>query len=69
MLPKQPNSYFKYSTMAFQMGAIIALFVWAGIKLDEYLNIESKVFTIILSLLGIFASLYLTLKDLINPKN
>lgn len=54
--------------MVFQMGAVIALFVWAGTKLDAWLSITNKLFTIILSLLGIGAALYLALKDFIKPK-
>ena len=52
--------------MAFQMGAIIALSVWGGNKLDERFNNKTPVFTIVLSLFGIGAALYLALKDLIR---
>lgn len=67
--PKQPNSFLKYSNLAFQMAAIIGLSSWGGIKLDEYYQNKNQVFTIVLSLLGIFAALYVVLKDLIKPKN
>lgn len=65
---KQPNNFLKYSNMAIQMAAIIGIGSWAGYKLDQYYTNETPVFTIILSLVSIFAALYLTLKDLISPK-
>ena len=54
--------------MAIQMGAIIGLGAWGGTKLDEYYKNQKPIFTIILSLVSIFAALYLILKDFINPK-
>jgi len=66
---KQPNPYFKYSNMAIQMAVIIGLGCWGGNKLDKMYNNDPPVFTIVLSLLSIFAALYLVLKDFIKPKN
>ena len=60
------DSYAKYSGLAFQMGAIIAVTVWGGVKLDELAENESPVFTIILSLLGVFAAIYTAIKDFIK---
>jgi F0F1-type ATP synthase assembly protein I len=67
-LPKQPNSFLKYSNMAFQLAIPIALGAWRGNKLDAYFQNKTPVFTIVLSLAGIAGGLYLVLKDLINPK-
>jgi predicted MFS family arabinose efflux permease len=67
MSQKQPNSLVKYSSMVFQMAAVIGLFSFLGIKLDEKLNSSNQLFTIVLSLIGIAAALYLTLKDFIRP--
>jgi len=52
--------------MAFQMIGIILLTTWGGVKLDELLRFETPVFTIILSLLGVFAALYTVLRDFIK---
>jgi hypothetical protein len=53
--------------MAFQMGGIIALGVWGGIELDKYFPISKfPVFTISLSLLSVFASIYFVIKDLLK---
>jgi F0F1-type ATP synthase assembly protein I len=66
--PKQPNLFFKYGNIAIQMGAIIGLSVWGGQKLDIRYQNTTPVFTIVLSLAGISAALYVALKDFIKPK-
>jgi F0F1-type ATP synthase assembly protein I len=48
--------------MGFQMAAVILLCVWGGSKLDTLLN-SKPLFIVILSLFGVFAALYLSLKD------
>jgi ATP synthase protein I len=63
--PKSPyNSYAKYSSMGLQMGVIIFVGVFGGFKLDELLNLKFPVFTVVLSLLSVFASIYFVTKDL-----
>ncbi len=53
--------------MAFQMGIIIFGSAWAGIELDKYVqSLSFPLFTVIFVLLGVFAALYLTLKDFFN---
>jgi F0F1-type ATP synthase assembly protein I len=68
MPPKQPNLLFKYSNMAIQMAVVIGLSAWGGQKLDAHYALQTPVFTIVLSLLGIAAALYLVLKDFIQPR-
>ena len=63
---KDLNNYAKYSGIAFQMIAIIALTTWGGIKLDKLAGFETPVFTIILSLLGVLAAIYTAVKDFIK---
>ncbi|MBI5010126.1 MAG: AtpZ/AtpI family protein [Bacteroidia bacterium] len=48
------------------MVAVIALTTWGGIKLDKLAGFEKPVFTIILSLLGVFAAIYTAIKDFIK---
>lgn len=62
----QPNPFLKYSTMAVQMAAIIGLSVYAGSKLDAKYATKKPWFTMGLSLFGIGAALYLTLRDLLR---
>ncbi len=61
------EKYAKYSALAFQMGIIIFIFVWAGMKLDEKFMDGKKVFVIVFSLSGVFIALYIALKDFIKP--
>jgi len=63
------NSFIRYSGLGFQMIAIILLFYWAGSKLDERSGNEKPVYTAILSLLGVFAGLYIVLKEFIVRKD
>lgn len=69
---KQPDesgkAYSKYFGMVFQMGIVIAIGVWGGIKLDEFFKFDTPVFTIVLSLLSVFAAIYLALKDFIKKE-
>jgi len=51
------------------MVIIILLFYWAGSKLDERTATEKPVYTAIMTLLGVFAGLYIILKDLIGRKD
>ena len=60
------NDFAKYSGMAFQMIAIIAVTTWGGVKLDKLAGFETPVFTIVLSLLGVFAAIYTAVKDFIK---
>jgi len=60
------NDYARYSGMAFQMIAIIAVSTWGGIKLDKLAAFETPVFTAILSLLGVIAAIFFAVKDFIK---
>ena len=63
------KSFTRYSGMGFQMIIIILLFYWAGSKLDERAANEKPVYTAILTVLGVFAGLYIVLKDFIRNKD
>jgi len=60
------RDFAKYSGMAFQMIGIILLTTWGGVKLDKITGWDTPVFTIVLSLLGVFAAIYFAIKDLIR---
>ena len=62
------NTYARYTGMAFQMIIIIGIMTFVGVKLDERRAGEKPIFTAILSLLGVLAALYITLKDFIRKK-
>ena len=58
------SAYAKYSSMGFQMIAIIGIFTYAGLKIDEYANHHTKWVTAIMSLAGVFISLYIVIVSL-----
>jgi F0F1-type ATP synthase assembly protein I len=60
------GDYARYTGMATQMVVIILITTWGGIKLDDLLEYEKPVFTIILSLFGVFAAIYTAVKDFIK---
>jgi len=60
------SDYAKYTTLGVQMIVIILVTMWGGIKLDKLFGLKTPVFTIILSLLGVFAAIYTAVKDFIK---
>lgn len=60
------NSFARYSGIAIQMVAIILIMTLAGVKLDARRDSEIPVFTIVLSLMGVFAGIYTAIKDFIK---
>jgi ATP synthase protein I len=60
------NDFAKYSSLGLQMVAIILVTTWGGIKLDKLTGWHTPVFTIVLSLLGVFAAIYFAVKDFIK---
>lgn len=69
--PKNPenkglNNFAKYSGITFQMIGIILITTWGGTKLDKLTGFETPVFTIVLSLLGVFAAIYTAIKGFIK---
>ena len=65
---KSLSDYAKYSSLAFQMIAILLIGVFGGIKLDNWLKLNFPVFTVLLSILAIGLALYYGLRDFIKPK-
>ena len=58
--------YARYTGIGVQMIVIILVTVWGGMKLDKLFGLETPVFTIILSLLGVFTAIYTVVKDFIK---
>jgi len=63
---KGVQDFAKYSSIAFQMIGIILITVWGGVKLDKLTGWNTPVFTIVLSLLGVFGAIYTVLRDFIK---
>ncbi|QAA82116.1 AtpZ/AtpI family protein [Aequorivita sp. H23M31] len=53
-----------FSGIAIQMGVTIGLAAFIGVKLDENYPNKYPIYTIILSLFGVFISLYALIKQL-----
>lgn len=60
------ESYARYSSLAFQMFAIIGLGIYGGVKLDQWLKVGFPVFTVLLSIISVGAAIYTAVKDLIR---
>ncbi|MCK5462569.1 MAG: AtpZ/AtpI family protein, partial [Bacteroidales bacterium] len=62
------SDYGRYSSLAFQMIAIILVGVFGGVKLDKIVKWEFPVFTLVLTILAVLMSMYYAVKDLIRKK-
>lgn len=62
-MQQRDNAVLRYSGLAFQMGATIAVCVWAGKEIDGYFSNRIPAATISFSLLGIGAALYSVIKE------
>ncbi len=56
------DAYIQYTNIAFMMFAIIALGTFLGLKLDEWLDLKTHVFTLVFSLLSVFLAIYIVIK-------
>lgn len=63
---KSLDSYARYTSIAFQMLVIILSGVFAGLKLDQWLNMKAPVFTVIFSLLSVILAIYYVTRDLLK---
>jgi F0F1-type ATP synthase assembly protein I len=59
------NSIAKYSSLAFQMIAIILVGVFGGIQLDKVVPMDFPLFTVLFTILSVILSMYYAIKDLI----
>jgi len=60
------NAYAKYTGVAFQMIVVIGVFAFAGYKIDNAAGHTTKWVTAVLSLIGVFVSLYLVIRAVRN---
>jgi F0F1-type ATP synthase assembly protein I len=61
------DAYSRYSTIAIQMVVIIIVTSLGGVKLDDWAGSE-PIFTVILSLLGVVAAMWLVIKEALRSK-
>jgi uncharacterized membrane protein YfcA len=58
----------KYAGMAFQMGILLAIGAFVGKKLDHYFHTERPYLTALSVVVFLFASFYLTFKELLQKE-
>ncbi len=63
---KKTKNIGKYLNIPFQMLAVIALGVFAGIKLDDLLNFDLPIFTVLLSVVAVVLAIYSAIKDFLK---
>lgn len=63
---KQLNKYAQFSGIGFQMAITIFIGAYIGMKLDEKYSNDKNVFTAVFSLLFIFVSIYIVIKQIKN---
>jgi hypothetical protein len=61
---RRPNPFLQYSSLGFQMLATIGLGVWLGTWLDGQQNNKTPVWTLVLALVSIGASIYLLIRGM-----
>ncbi|NEV92849.1 AtpZ/AtpI family protein [Psychroflexus sp. YR1-1] len=66
---RQPNPWLYFTGIGLQMAIVIAGSVFLGIWLDKTYTDSSRLFTIVLSLLGIFVALIQVITSLKNFKD
>lgn len=64
---KKQNQLYRFSNMGIQMGLVIFLGAWGGTSLDAKYSTD-PLWTVVLSLLGVFIAMYLVFKELAVPK-
>jgi len=55
---KQFDDFIRYSSLAFEMMAIMGIGVWMGVKLDQWLNLSFPAFTLGLMVLSVAGAVY-----------
>ena len=58
-----PNALVKYSGMSTKIALAILAGVYGGKYLDEYWGLETPIFTLLLSMVGLSLALYIIIRD------
>jgi F0F1-type ATP synthase assembly protein I len=62
---KQIDNFVRYSSMAFEMVAIMGAGVWLGIKIDQWLDLGFPAFTLGLMILSVIGAIYHAIRKLL----
>lgn len=66
---KKTNSFIRYSSLGFEMMAIIGGFTFLGYKIDQWMDNEFKGFTVVLAIFGVIASIVYGVRNLLKTNN
>ena len=65
---KKFDNFIRYSGLGFEMMAIIAIFTFAGYKIDQWMENEFKGFTLGLMILSVIIAIINSTKNLLKKK-
>jgi hypothetical protein len=74
MNPKKPNNkkgfdnFIRYSSLGFEMMAIIGIFTFAGYKIDQWMKNDFKGFTLGLMILSVVLAIIHGTRNLLRKK-
>ncbi|MHA7110762.1 AtpZ/AtpI family protein [Sunxiuqinia elliptica] len=63
---KKFDHFIRYSSLAFEMVAIMALGVFAGYKIDHWLDLSFPAFTFGLMILSVIGAIYHAIKNFLK---
>lgn len=63
---KSSNKWLRLSGAAIQMAAVIGLLTYVGVRVDQYFNFDFPLGTLLGSLSGVSAALYIIIKEAIH---
>ena len=62
-MKKQPDRWLTFSSLAFQIGAVMYGAIWLGQYLDSFFGNQQNLFTLVLTVFGVGAIIYLIIKQ------
>lgn len=60
------DNFIRYSSLAFEMAAIMVVGVLAGYEIDEWLDLSFPAFTLGLMILSVIAAIYHAIKNFLK---
>ena len=63
---KRFDSFIRYSNLAFEMMGIIVLGTFLGFKIDDWLENDFRIFTLLLIVLSVVGSVFYAIRNLLK---
>jgi hypothetical protein len=60
------DNFIRYSSLGFEMMAIISIFTFAGYKIDQWLKNEFKIITLVLMIFSVIIAILYGVKGLLK---